>query len=697
MQESTQPLNIHLLGDFHLMYGGGDVTTIDTPRLQSLLAYLLIHRDAPQSRHHIAFLFWSDSPDSQALTNLRNLLYHLRHKLPQADRFLHVDHNTVQWRTDAAFELDVARFEAALTQASAAPDPAAAQEALEQAIDAYAGDLLPSCYEDWILPERERLRQAFQRAMEQLIQLLEEQHAYADALRLAQRLARHDPLRESAYRRLMRLHARTGDRPAALRAYHKCATILERELAIEPGPATRRLYERLLAVDEKTPPVERPKMVTAPPLVGREDAWAALQEAWQRALTGGPRLAIISGEAGIGKTRLTEELVRWAERQGATTATTRCYAAEGELTYAPVAAWLRALPLPHLEPVWRAEVARILPELLTDQVDFSPDGPPTEPWQRRRFFEALARAITESTQPLLLAIDSLQWCDRGTLEWLHYLLRFDLRARFLVVGSCRSEGIGDDHPLMRLVHAVKQGDQITEIGLTSLSARETRTLAANVSGRELDPILTECLHHETEGNPLFIVETVRAGLPDKIERLPSGHLICIPRPLPSKMQDALTARVEQVSPAARDLVELAAVIGREFTFPVLSHAMDVDEEELVRALDELWQRRMVREQGREAYDFSHDKLREVIYGDLSAARRRLLHRRVARALEHVHASDLDGVAAKVAAHCDRAGQTEKAIDYYRRAAKVALRMEDEEDATRYRQRADSLLEKNTVG
>jgi DNA-binding SARP family transcriptional activator len=370
-------LRIQLLGDFRLTHGHELVTDIDTPRLQSLLAYLLLHRDAPQSRHRLAFLFWPDSPEDQALTNLRNLLYRLRQGLPNADRFLHVDRKTLQWRLASPYDLDIARFEEALNRAdealgegarpagAATPDRAVAREALEQAVAIYEGDLLPSCYEDWIVSERERLRQAFERALKTLVRLLEDQQAYRSAVRYAQRLLRHDPLDETSYRRLMRLHALVGDRAGALRTYHKCSTVLERELGVQPSPVTREVYERLLAAEETpVPPTrkpERPKPLLQPKLVGRQEAWAELRGAWRRASAGHPHVALISGEVGIGKTRLAEELVQWARRQGITTATARCYAGEGELAYAPVAAWLRALPLPQLGPVWRTEVARILP------------------------------------------------------------------------------------------------------------------------------------------------------------------------------------------------------------------------------------------------------------------------------------------------------------------------------------------------
>jgi DNA-binding SARP family transcriptional activator len=701
-------LHIQLLGGFRLFYGDDPITSIDTSRPQSLLAYLLLHRGAPQSRHRVAFLFWPDSPESQALTNLRNLLYLLRRDLPDADRFLSADRNTLRWRSESPFDFDVARFEGALGRADEAldgvhdggsQDRSRALEALEHAVLVYEGDLLPSCYADWIVPERERLRQAFEGALERLTQLLEDQQEYGKAIRYAQQLLRHDPLQESSYRRLMRLRALSGDRAGALRTYHKCAAVLEGELDLEPSPVTREMYQQLLALEEEptSPPRTLRRMTAVWPLVGRHEAWAELRETWRIASAGRPHFVLISGEAGVGKTRLAEELVQWGMRQGITTATARCYASQGELAYAPTASWLRELPRPRLEPIWLTEVARILPELLADWPDVPPPGPLAETWQRRRFFEALARSILGSDRPRMLFIDALQWCDRGTLEWLHYLVRYDLRARLLVVGALRPGEADDEAPLSSLLHALRRDEQLTEIELDPLTKGETSTLAAHVAERDLGQNLIDCLFGETEGNPLFIVETVRAGLPDEVRKTPAGGFVCVPRPLPSRIRDALMAQVDQLSPSARGLVELAATIGREFTFDVLSEATDAGEVGLVRGLDELWQRRIVREQGQEAYDFSHDKLREVIYAELSEARRRMLHRHVARALERVYADNLDSVAARVAAHYEQADEPSEAIAYYQQAAQMAERMQIAEDAARYRERASALLERTATG
>jgi DNA-binding SARP family transcriptional activator len=699
----TPLLRIGLLGDFRIVYGDTPVTGIDSPRLQSLLAYLVLHRDAPQSRAQLSYRFWLDSTESQARANLRKQVHHLRHALPDADRFLYADHKVLQWQKDAPFILDVAGFEDALHRAERAGNQPALQEALEEAADLYRGDLLPTCYDDWVLTERERLRQEFARTLERLIDLLEGQRAYTAAIQSAQRLLRHDPLHETAYRRLMRLHALNGDRARALRTYHTCATVLQRELDVEPSTATQEAYERLLALDAvATSPVERLAPTTS--LIGRDEEWRLLQRTWRSASDGQPHLVMLVGEAGIGKTRLAEDLLEWAQRQGIPTASARCYASEGGLAYGPVTNWLRTPLLGEilasLDEIWLSEIARLLPELLVERPQIPPPGPLTESWQRQRLFQALAQPFFEHRQ-LLLMLDDAQWCDRETLEWLPSLLHARLGhdvaggrpAQLVLLITLRSGETPANKRLETLVRELRRSRRLSEIELGPLDEAETFSLATDAAGRALDPALAAPLYRGSEGNPLFVVEMVRAGGAMSSQQMVAHgqEKAHVDLPLPPKVQQVIEARLAQLSPMARDLVGTAATIGREFTFDVLAQAHGADEETSVRALDELWRRRIVREQGADAYDFAHDRIREVAYAGLSAARRRLLHRRVAEAMQTVHAADLDGVAGVVATHYEQAGQAEQAIVHYQRAAKAEQRIYANEEAVEYLDRAITLL------
>jgi len=673
-------LHIQLFGEFRLTRDdNAPVAGMATPRLQALLTYLLLHRAAPQPRQQMAFLFWPDSTDAQARTNLRHLLHQLHRVLPDAGQFLHADAQTVQWRGGAPFTLDVADFEDAIATATQASSSDAALRALEQAVSLYQGELMPGRYDEWIQPDRERLHHLELDALERLIALLERRQDYRAAIGYAQCLLRLDPLHEAAYRRLMQVYALDGDRAAALRVYHACATTLRRELGVEPSPVTVQSYERLLNLEAQ--PLPAAPLTNASQLVGRRPAWETLQRAWSKASVGRPALVLVSGEAGIGKSRLAEELVDWAARQGIATARSRCYAAEGRLAYAPISDWLRAetfrATVRSLDAARLTEVARLLPELPAERPDLSPPGPMTEPWQRQRLFEALAHVSLAGGRPLLLLLDDLQWCDPDTLAWLHYLLRLDPRAPLLVLATLRTEEAEVNQPLMALRAQLGYGELLTELALGPLDEEETAVLAAQIAGQALDAALAARLYAETEGNPLFVVETVRAGLDtaehrhehrDELERQRS------PTAPPPKVQLVIAARLACLSPAARELAGGAATIGRAFRLDVLERASEANEETFVRALDELWQRRIVREQSAGTYDFSHDRIRDAAYAGLSPARRRLLHRRIAQALEAVHANDLDPVSGQLAAHFERAGLVQQAIPYHLKAAQVAHRL-----------------------
>jgi len=704
-------LQIRLLGEFSLSYGGTPVAAVNTARLQSLLAFLLIHRDAPQPRHHLASLFWPDVLEGQARNNLRQMLHQLRHALPDADSFVYADTNTLRWSTDIPFSLDVAEFELALARAESSSrwgDRNEQRRALEEAVEQYRGDLLPGCYEDWIEPERERLRQSMLQALSELVHLLEAQREYAAAIRHARAWVRHDPLAEDAYRALMHVLALSGDRAGALRAYHTCVTALRRELGVEPSPATRELHERLLTMESQPmPPAEHERLLAATPaFVGRQHEWERLRAIWQRAAAGQPHVVLVSGEAGIGKSRLAEEFLTWAGRQGVVVARTRSYAAEGQLSLAPVTEWLRSDGIrPHLaqiDPIWLAEVARILPELSAEHRDLPRPEPIAEYGQRQRFFEALARAILAAPQPLVLLLDDLQWCDQETLEWLHFLMRFDPLARLLVVGTARSEELPLHHPLRALLLHLGSAEGMTEIALQPLDAAEVAHLAAQVTGRELDTGAVLRLFRETEGVPLFVVETMRAGGPTHDQpsspTLADGSTALADQPsLPPRVYAVIAGRLARLSPPARELAGLAAAIGRAFTLDTLLRAGNGDEDGTVRALDELWNKRIVREQGANSYDFSHDKLREVAYAEISPPQRRLLHRRIAQAVESAHADDLDAVSGQIAAHYEQAGMVEQAIPYYQRAAAVAQRIYANDDAINLLSRALTLLESLPAG
>jgi DNA-binding SARP family transcriptional activator/predicted ATPase len=644
-------IRIELFGSLRITCGGSPVTSVNTNRLHSLLAYLVLHGDAAQSREQLAFLLWPDSGESQARTNLRQLLHHLRRSLPAGSGLLLSDNHTVQWPRDPACSVDVLEFDAALARGG--------REDLEEAARLYQDDLLPGLYDEWLRPRREHYRQRLAQCLTRLAAMAEERSDYAAAIGHAERLVALDALSEAHHQLLIRLHAANHDRASALRAYHQCMRVLRREMGVEPGAATRELFERVLKTEATPAPSDAPHAAPAQsqPLVGRRQEWEKLLECHRLAMRKGPLLAVISGEPGIGKSRLAEEFYTRCTRQQQAAARTRCYAGQGNVAYAPIAEWLREKHLEQartqLSQAQLVELARVLPEILNQNPSLERPRPLLQSWERLHFYESLNAAFGKAEKPLLLLIDDLQWCDSDSFEWLQSLFRSAAAARILVVATLRSEEAGRDHPFQKLVGALRQSEQVVEIPLAPLDAAETTELALQVSGR-LNEADLGSLYRATKGNPLFVVESVRAGLSN-----PAGT---------PRIHAVITARLAQLSKASYELAGAASAIGRAFSFDLLAKATDWDEDSLVRALDELWQRRIIESHGASEYDFTHDRLREVTYAELSLVRRRFLHRRIARALEEVYAGDLQGQSAQLAAHFEAAGMAEEAIGRYCAAA-----------------------------
>jgi DNA-binding SARP family transcriptional activator len=647
-----EPLMLHarLLGSLDLRLGDKSLPALDSARAESLLAYLLLHRDAPQPRQRLAFLLWPDSTETQARTNLRKVLHVLRHALPDPDRLIETGQRTVRWRADAPLWLDVAQFERAL-----------AEERLEDAVEIYAGDLLEGNYDEWLLEERDRLAHMHLDALDRLSRLCERQERWPDAIRFAERLVAQDPLREESHRQLIRLCRAAGDRARALRAYHVCAATLERELAVEPSAVTRTLYEEIL---DDAPGGS----ASTSPFVGRADELATLRALWRDAASGRAQLVLVSGEPGIGKTRLVDELRRRSE---VVALEARAYPAEGTIAYAIAVAWLRSdavtARLTRLDRVELSELARLLPELAAQ---VAPPEPLSEAEFRRRLFGAVGRALLAAGSPLLLIVDDAHWADEQSLRLIHYLLRAAPSARLLVAVTARREELDAGHPLGELVTSLQTADRVREISLRRLNRAETALLVNEMRDPSLTDAEIERLYADSEGNPLFIVETLRSGAPAAATRV----------------QAVIASRLARLSPPAAELTGTAAAIGRSFGADMLAAASDLDERALVNALDELWRRGIVRAQGPGTYDFSHGRIRDAAYSALSPPRRRATHLAIAGALVRSG----NAAPAVLAAQYEAAGATAEALRWHERAAQAAQWLHAHADAVRSLERALAL-------
>jgi DNA-binding SARP family transcriptional activator/predicted ATPase len=670
-------MQINLFGNLRISFAGRPVTAVNTHRLHSLIAYLILHGNVPQPRERLAFMLWPDSSESQARTNLRQLLHHMKRALPSECNLLVTDHFAVQWRQDASCAIDAVDFQAAIAEAASARmgnNREREIQSLKIAAQLYEDDLLPALYDDWLTPLREDYRRRISEVLYRLATLFEEQREYAAAIPSAERLVALDSLNESHHQLLIRLHAANHDRASALRAYHQCMRVLRREMGVEPGPATIELFERILkaepdasreltsgsAVSAATKAISQLQKVRA--MVGRAMEWQRLASVWQSAVEGGPRVAVISGEPGIGKTRLADELYQSCFRQGHAAARSRCYAGQGQLAYAPVAEWLRSDAVragwTNLRPEQLTELARLVPEIRELFPELEPPRPgPTSPlaegWERLHFYESLTAVFGKSRRPILLYLDDMQWCDPESFEWLNALLTSSAAAGVLVLGTVRSEETGREHPFTRFLAVLRQSGMVLEIPLEPLDAEETAELARLESAKPLESGNLGEIFQATRGNPLFVVESVRSGLQS------------------TRVHAVITARLAQLTAPSYELAGVASVVGRPFSFELLEKATDWDEGSVSQALDELWRRRVIESRGASEYDFTHDRLREVASAELSLVRQRYWHRRVARALAEVYAADIESWNGQIASHFEQAGMAEEAIEHYWRAAAYA--------------------------
>ncbi len=667
--DPSMPARLQLLGRFTLSAPDETLVPISAARIQSLLAWTALHHGSHE-RGRVASTLWPDLSESQARNNLRQLLHQLRRAWPGFADTLEANDAVLGWRVPP--QLDVLEFEHHFTRAQDAwrrGDRVAAASALEAATALYGGPLIPDCTDAWAEDRRARLARQATEALDLIVRLHEERHDLPQAIAAAVRMVALDEANERSCLRLMRLHALAGDRPAALRVYEHCVRALRDDFDTNPSADLQAAAKRL-----SSPRRGRLADTVAQsplPLVGREREWRELRRAWDDVQKGTRLCVLISGEAGVGKSRLAEEMLTWADAQGIAAARARAYEAEGRLALAPVAEWLRSAAvrpsLDGLDAATRAECSRLVPDL-HDQSPIGEPAPLSDYWHRQRFFDALARAVNAAAPTLLLVLDDLQWSDPDTLEWLHYLLRNDSPSRLLVVGTARDDETGAEHPLTRFQTATRATNQLREIALSSLDAAETGRLAATVRETEVDTAAALRLYVETRGNPLFIVETMRAGGP-----APStGQLTSIP----ARVQAVIMGRLHQLSPDARELAGLAAAAGRAFDPELLVAASGLDEERATRAFDELWRRKIIREATPDgnSFDLTHDRVRDVAYGMLGPAERRRWHLRLAAALESRSTGTPDAIASQLAAHYDRGGQPARAVQYYEQAARVAQRL-----------------------
>jgi len=661
--------HIQLLGSLKVIFDDEEVTTvISGGKVRLLLAYLVLTFDVPQSRKKIAFEFWPDSTEKQALSNLRKLLHDLRGCLPQIDRYLHVTPAYIQWNHEPPFDSDVRAFEQAAKGTTL--------HELRIAEELYKGELLPGFYEEWLSAKREWLAQMYTSVLEKLVSILEGQREYSTALFFANKLLAQNQLREETYRTLMRLHALKKDTVNVVQIYRQLRTTLQDELGIDPAVETTSLLERLTHRGGELQAVAH----SPTPLIGRIEEWGKLISVWKQVADGKKALLILKGEAGIGKTRLSQEFKAWVESHGGYTAFAGCFPSVRSLSFTPVTTWLRSLPMPLLSPAALSELSRLLPELSERYPELPQPTPIQENWQLLRWYDAIEQMLL-AMQPLLLILDDIQWSDRETLQLLSYLLRSDSKAKLLLITTMRTDEYSDD-AVGSFFSGLQIERRLTEMELAPLTEDETRRLMTASVGDALANRHSSGLYAKTGGNPLFIVETLRESqaFSEKSEWYLS--------PL---VKTVIENRLTQLSPDNRRLASTIAAVGRPVPPTLLALILEVKEETILERLEQLVERKVLQEDDNGQFDFTHDLVMETAYKLTNESRRSQSHRKIASGLLAYSREQPDGVAAEIAFHYERAGENKEAIFYYKMAASAAEKIYANETRIKYYEKLCMLL------
>lgn len=745
-------LRIHLFGGFEVWHDGQPLRGFESQKVRALLAYLVLNRGQSFTRDHLAALLWAERDEEAARRNLRQALYNLRETLPAETTgpLLDLEGQSVRCSPTADLWLDVEAFTAALRPAPGKEQGIASHQ-LAAAANLYRGDLLAGfllrdCqeFDEWLAVEQERLREIARGALRTLTQALRARGEHRLGIQYARRLVAMDPLAEEAHRDLMQLYAATGQRNRALSHYRDLRSMLARELGVEPLDETKALFQRLLgesvmhaAEAERGTPI-RPVV----PLVGRDDAIEQLGAAWVAALEGEPRVTLVEGEDGVGKTRLVRSFLDMATtHRPAVVVMARCLDRFPQAPYAPFIAVLRqllagdsedgVLPL-KLSPRASRDLAILLPELAAGRPPAGrtlPAAPAADP---RRVFAAVAatfaaaaraRAAAPTATPLVVFLDDVQWADPATLDLFAHLAGCPAAAPIWLIAAF-SRVAGGQTPGRRGRRVIEAaGARAQHVVVRRLTPDDVGDIAASLVPEAQVPELGDLLT-AAGGLPLTVVALVNTLWDEGLLVSAEGEQRWLLRASPAELQriaagsldDLIRRRVRRLPSSVRRLSALAALAGGPFDVDLLCRADDEHPAVVEVGIELLLERWLVRAAtwrwnpgGLEAgldpwsrglrggsFEFDHERVRRVVADDVNPLRVQVLHGQLAAAIAALRAGD-DGLAEELAWHRTEAGEWEAAYRHLREAIDDALARRAPENAVACCDRAAMIAERLAAG
>lgn len=693
-------MEFRILGPLEVRDGDRAIP-IGTGRQRALLALLILNANETVSTDRIVDELWGERAPRTAQKVIQNQVSRLRRAL--------VDGLLVTRGSGYALELahgqrDLDRFEQLLEQgaeASATGDADRAAELLRRAVDLWRGEPLAEFPDaPFARIEIARLDERRLAAVEQLIDAELRLGRHHDLVGELRSLVAAHPLRERLRAQLMVALYRSRRQADALAVYQDTRRALVEELGIEPSPELQQLERSILQQDRAlelgtrnaataTRPVQDRE-----PFVGREREQKALGAGLADALRGTGRLFLLSGEPGIGKSRLANQFAARARAEGVRVLAGRCWEAGGAPAYWPWVEALRSYVRAEGPASFRLQagegaqdVAQILPEL----GDLFPALPPlasTDPEVARfRLFEAVTSFLKNAAvdRALVLLLDDLHVADTPSLLLLRFLTRALGDSRLVVLAAYRDVDPALQDPLAATIDEVSRESVARRLPLTGLPEQEVATLVARTTDVEAPTSVAAAIYEATEGNPFFVGEIVRLLGAEGASGQADGA--GWQGPVPEGVRAVIIRRLRRLSDDCRQTLLTASVLGREFELEALARAAGLSRDALLETLDEASRERVVVDVpgAVERRRFAHALIRDTLYDDIPSGRRAQLERRVGETLEQLYEGEVEPHLAELAHHflaAVPAAGTTKALDYARRAGDRAAALTAFEEAVR---------------
>jgi len=719
MKDRNSPnavLRIRMLGMFQA-WRQDELLRWPTHKCKALLQILLAEPGRLVPSDQLLDWLWPDLPPGKARNNLWVTISQLRHALepdlPPRGRSAYVIRRAEGYlfNEESDHWLDGSELATHLAVAQSSTDLNERVRAWDAARLLYHGEYLEDePYAEWAQLPRGRWRRRYERLLVNLAEAHGQMGRFQQAISLGRAALAVDNVNESAYRLLMRCYAAQGERATALRLFDQAVRNLQDEVGVAPMPETAELARQILHLEGDwkletvrlaLPSLELP---AAPAFVGRRMEISTLSQLLAKSMAGQGQVALIAGETGIGKSRLVQEAAIAARQQGHHVLIANCSQPEKAIPFQPLIDLARQLmsiddAWQHLAPVWLRELAVLLPE--TGQVAAAATGlvaPSEEPDANRqgRLFQAIFHLFVDLAERngSLLVVEDLHWADPTTLQCLNYLARRIGQAPMALILTTRQEPLYGDTELAAALDSLRRADHVTSLLLERLSSEDTTALLqASADTAPHGEQLSRWLQQETDGNPFFIVSLLQSlrekGLLDDTGdtdwRALAGADPLLT--LPDAIRDNIRDRLKRLTHTEREALDWLAVHGSQLDFATLQAVSSQPQLTLLNALEQLTARQLLMETAGQ-HAFAHDKIREVVYYDLSYARRTLYHRQIALALEG--ASDSAEAAAQLAHHFERGGEGEKASRYWLQSGKQALAAYAYQQATRHFERVLAL-------